>query len=310
MKILVTGASGFIGKNLLLALNEQWQVIATYWRAIHFPDFVSRNNLKMVVPLQVDLSSADDIDKISRIHQKFDCCVYLAASGDPAVSVNNPAFDLVSNTLTLVNLLEKIQFGTFIYFSSGAVYDGLAGPVSPEVIVKPRLPYAISHLTSEYYLSHFQARDQIRRFFIVRFFGAYGPYEPPRKIYSRLVKRFGCERNPQFTIHGDGKNKIDAMYIDDAIRAVSLLIESQNNSATFDLYSGQALTLTELVEKAAAIFQITPEITYTGSVPEYIEFYSTDRYFFKRYEFTPSIPPEEGLINLYSYLNKLGDKRV
>ena len=92
MKILVTGAAGFIGKNLLLALKEQRQVIATYWRAAHFPDFVSRNNLKMVVPLRVDLSSADDIDKIARIDQKFDCCVYLAANGDPAVSVDNPAF--------------------------------------------------------------------------------------------------------------------------------------------------------------------------------------------------------------------------
>jgi len=310
MNILVTGASGFIGKNLLLALNEQCQVIATYWRATDFPDFIMRNNLKMVMPLRVDLSTAEDVDKIAMIDQKFDCCVYLAANGDPAVSVKNPAFDLVSNTLTLVNLLEKIRVGTFIYFSSGAVYDGLAGPVSPEVTVKPRLPYAISHLASEYYLSHFQARDQIRRFFIVRFFGAYGPYEPARKIYSRLVKRFGCERNPQFTICGDGENKIDAMYIDDAIRALSLLIQSQDNSATFDLYSGQPITLTQLVEKAAAIFQITPAITYTGNVPEYIEFYSADRYFHQRCKFTPSIPLEDGLISLYDHLRKSGDDYV
>lgn len=307
MKILVTGASGFIGKNVLLAMPESWQVVATYWQATHFPDFVSRHQLKQVTPLRVDLSSAPEIDRLAEITREFDCCVYLAANGDPAVSVNKPAFDLVSNTLTLVNLLEKIRFGTFIYFSSGAVYDGLKGPVSPRIAVNPQLPYAISNLASESYLRHFHARDRIQRVFTVRFFGAYGPYEPPRKIYSKLVKRFGCERNPQFTIRGNGQNRIDAMYVDDAIRAIVLLIESQDSSATCDLYSGQALTLTQLVEQAARVFQIEAEITYEGTVPEYIEFYATDRYLLEHYGFTPSIPLREGLKRLYHFLQAQGE---
>ena len=304
MNLLVTGASGFIGKNFLLSVKKEWEVLATYWKSIHFPDFLAHQKLNHVVPLRVDLSAMDEIDKIAAIARDFDCCVYLAANGDPAVSVNRPAFDLVSNTLTLVNLLEKIRFGTVIYFSSGAVYDGLKGGVSPKVMVTPKLPYAISNLASESYLKHFQSTKQSQQVFVVRFFGAYGPYEPPRKIYSRLVKRFGFERNPQFTIRGDGQNRIDAMYIDDAIRAIWMLLERSEPSATFDLYSGQALTLTQLVIKAATLFHLEPEITYEGNVPEYIEFYSRDRYFFERYGFTPAVTLEEGLMRLYTYLQK------
>jgi nucleoside-diphosphate-sugar epimerase len=43
-----------------------------------------------------------------------------------------------------VTLLEHVRAGHVVYVSSGAVYDGLNGPVSPATAVAPRLPYAIS----------------------------------------------------------------------------------------------------------------------------------------------------------------------
>lgn len=302
MKILVTGGSGFIGKNFLHSVKPVWQVVATYWKSRQFIDFVKNNALRNVIPIQVDLSSSDEIDKIADLSQEFDCCVYLASNGDPAISVNMPAFDLVSNTLTLVNLVEKIRFDTFIYFSSGAVYDGLRGRVSPNVKIAPRLPYAISKMASEHYLKHFQSIGQIKRLFVLRFFGAYGPYEPPRKIYSRLVRQFAIAKNPRFTVRGNGQNLIDAMYVGDAVRAIQMLLDSEPINATLDLYSGNPLSVTELVKNAARIFDLEPEISYEGDVPEYIEFFSDDEYMKKRYGFSPSVPLESGLLRLLAYV--------
>ncbi len=307
MKILIAGASGFIGKNLLLSLNSDNEVLALYNRSSGFPDFLRDNSLDNVTPLQIDLSLQNDIDKITELSPAFDCCVYLAANGDPAVSVKRPAFDLISNSLTLVNLLEKMSFGKFIYFSSGAVYDGLKGAVSPETVVTPRLPYAISNLASENYVSFFHHYGCIADAVIVRFFGAYGPYEPARKIYSRLVRQFGIEKNPRFTIRGNGRNLIDAMYVGDTIRAIRLLIEGQNTNTTFDLNSGHPVTLTELVQKAARAFNLEAEISYEGIVPEYIEFYSDDQFMAEKLGFLPSINLETGLIRLCdSIKNSMG----
>ena len=52
---------------------------------------------------------------------------------------------------------------TWCIVSSGAVYDGLTGEVTPATPVSPRLPYAISKLASEQYLRFFAERRGTRR---------------------------------------------------------------------------------------------------------------------------------------------------
>ncbi len=228
----------------------------------------------------------------------------LAANSDPAVSVERPGFDLSANTLSVVNVLETFHLPKVIYFSSGAVYDGLSGPVDPESALAPTLPYAISKLASEHYLRYFQKTGRIGRLFNVRFFGAYGPFEPPRKIYGRLVRRFCVERDPRFTIRGDGRNLIDAMYVDDAVRAILALLNTAGEGGTFDCASGAPLAIRELVERAAAVFGIEPDISYTGSVPEYIGFYSRDDTMRKVYGFVPEISLEEGLQRFAAFIRE------
>jgi len=302
MRILVAGGSGFIGKNLLLTIPKDYDLVATYHNSPDFLDFLRRNSLNHITPVQIDLSSKDEVGKICKLAKTFDKCVYLVANGNPAVSVTKPAFDLVSNCLTLVNLLEEVCFEQFIYFSSGAVYDGLVGPVSPGVDVNPMLPYAISNLTSEKYLRYFQQDGRINELIVVRFFGAYGPYEPARKIYSRIVRQFGMEKNPRFALRGNGENLIDAMYVSDTVRAIQFLLNSRNINATLDFYFGNPLTLTQLVKNAADVFNLEAEISYEGSVPEYIKFFSSDQFMFKNYEFLPAVTLREGLLNLLDYL--------
>lgn len=309
MKILVIGASGFIGRNLLLDLPQTYRVTAQYFQSTNFPGFLQAWKLRHAEALQADLSGNDGIQRLASHSETFDCCVFLAANGDPAVSSARPAFDLVSNTVTLVKLLEKLRVEKFIYFSSGAIYDGLRGPVDPASAIAPRLPYAISKMASEQYVKHFQQHGKIGHAVVVRFFGAYGPYEPSRKIYSRLVRQFGILRDPRFTIRGDGRNLIDAMYIADAIRAIVMMIEGPQDNLTLDLFSGQPLSLTQLVQEAATAFGLQPEIRYEGHVPEYIEFYSTDRTQ-ESLGFSPRVDLRTGLRQLLKHLQEADAKEV
>jgi nucleoside-diphosphate-sugar epimerase len=303
MRILVTGASGFVGKNLLLALPQDWEIVAQYHRSTTFKEFLASARLTNALPLQADLATDAGAEQIAASSSTFNCCVFLAANGDPAVSAARPAFDLTSNALTLVRLLERVRFEKFIYFSSGAVYDGLSGSVTPSAVLEPHLPYAISKLASESYLKHFRRQGSVQHSVAVRFFGAYGPYEPPRKVYSRLVRQFGILRDPQFTIRGDGRNLIDAMHVSDAVRAILLLIERAEGEVTLDLYSGRPLSLTELVQQAADVFGLKADIRYEGHVPEYIQFHSVDRTQ-EAYGFTPNVDLQTGLIDLLAYLKE------
>jgi len=302
MKLLVTGASGFVGRNVLIGMPRDWQVVATYRRDASFPEFLRAKGLVHVRAVRVDLTDERAGDALGE--RSFDACVHLAANGDPARSVEATAEDLRANALSVVNVLARCTFGHFVFFSSGAVYDGLQGEVTPASAVRPALPYAISKWAAERYVEAARKHGRIRVASIVRFFGAYGPYEPERKIYGRLVRRFAFEREPRFTIRGDGRNLIDAMYVDDAVAAVRAILEKPGESATFDLASGHPLTLRDLVVEAARAFGLEAEIAFEGAVPEYIEFRSADRTMAARYGFAPRVSLAEGLRRFKEWMAK------
>jgi nucleoside-diphosphate-sugar epimerase len=190
MNVLLTGASGFIGRNALLASPRDWAITAVY-RNTSIDAFVRQHGLTHVTPVACDLSNAADVDRLVGA-RSFDLVLYLAANGDPAISATRPVWDLESNALAPLTLLERLNAGRFVFMSSGAVYDGLRGGVTPETSVAPRLPYAISKLAAENYIRFFaERRRSIASYANVRFFGAYGPYTVHTKRLARS-RHAGC----------------------------------------------------------------------------------------------------------------------
>ena len=121
--------------------------------------------------------------------------LYLAANGDPAASAERPRWDLESNTVAFVNTLEHCPAEHVVFLSSGAVYDGLRGDVTPATAVSPKLPYAISKLASEQYLHFFcERRGRVSSYVNVRFFGAYGPYEAGAEDHDQWLRALGARR--------------------------------------------------------------------------------------------------------------------
>lgn len=305
MKIVVPGASGFFGRNLLLQAPGDWDILAVYNRQVDFPEFVERRGLKNVTPLKLDLTDADATERSLDQLGPFDAAVFLAANGNPTLSLADPAGDLKSTVLTFLNFIQACQPRRLVYLSSGAVYDGLKGEVSPDSSINPALPYAISHLACEQYLKAFAGRGQPAEYVILRFFGAFGPYEPSRKIYTRLVNAFYFNKSADFTIRGDGQNLIDAMFVDDAVRGILKVLVSDVKNETVDFLSGQPMTIEELVNEAARVFgRTTVSISRQGATVEPIAFRASPSGMADLFDWRPKVNLEEGLKRLAAFLEE------
>jgi len=303
-KVIVTGASGFIGKNLILNLPEDWETVALYNRSVDFPDFVSSHAVENCIPAKCDLTDHQAvINTAKRVGKDFDICIYLAANGNPSLSVGNPKNDLQTNAIGLIYFIENFSIQRFIYMSSGAVYDGLQGDVSPETAVQPKLPYAISKLASEQYLRFFSDKECIDEYVILRFFGAYGPFEPSRKIYTRLVNAFFFEGKNSFTVRGDGQNYIDAMFVDDAIDCLLRVVQGNVKNKTFDFCMGFPITIDGLIRIAASTFgKLDIRIEHVGRTTEPIRFMAIQMILHQPFSFISVTGLPEGLLKLRDHL--------
>lgn len=300
MKILLTGALGFIGKNFLICRPKDWQIFAL--------DIVNDKNFEKSIKnchfFKLDLSDENQVKKLSKKMPNFDICLHLAANGNPVLSVPDPLWDMRSTTLTLINVCQHFKIKKLIYLSSGAVYDGNRGPISPKSDVNPSLPYAISHYCAEEYARFFKESGRIKEYVVIRFFGAYGPYEPPRKIYTKLVKDFAIKKKKEFTIRGNGLNLIDAMDVEDAILGFQKVILSPKANLTIDFCKGDHPTINQLVREAALVFNTKISIKHKGKVPEYNRFYASPKKFKEIFNFKPGISLSEGLQKLYKFYAK------
>jgi nucleoside-diphosphate-sugar epimerase len=305
MRVVVTGASGFIGRNVLLRAPRNWQLIALYNRTGDLEEFVAEHDLPQVRAIPCDLLSADDVKRVAReVNGRADAVLYLAANGDPAASAERPRWDLEANATALVNFLEHCSAEHFVFASSGAVYDGLQGSVSPATPVSPRLPYAISKLASEQYVRFFaERRGTLDSYINVRFFGAYGPYEAERKITSRWLKAMSSGQR-EFVIRGNGQNLIDFMYIDDAVDGYLALLTARGTSATVDFASGAPLTVNAVVQEMARTLGVNATIRHEGEVAEYIQFRTVDTAMRDRFGVKPSISFDDGLRRLKEFFHR------
>ena len=311
MRVIVTGASGFLGHNVLLRAPRTWDIVALYHRTPGLQQFIATHALSHVRAVRCDLTSAADVSALAAsIGGPADAVLYLAANGDPAASSERPRWDLESNTTALVTFLEHCQADHLVYTSSGAVYDGLQGPVTPDTPVSPRLPYAIAKLASEQYIRFFaERRRTVGSYVNVRFFGAYGPYEAERKITSRWLTAMAAGQR-DFVIRGDGRNLIDFMYVDDAVDGLLKLVEARGTSMTVDFASGTPVSIDDIVAAMARTLGIEIRVRHEGQVAEYIEFRSVDSTMRDRFGMHPSVPFEDGLARLSAFLEQQRQARV
>jgi UDP-glucose 4-epimerase len=222
-RALVTGGAGFIGSHVAdLFIDEGYDVEI-------IDDLSSGNRANLPEGAAFHEASVTSTDAARIIRDgNFDVVVHLAAQIDVRKSVADPVFDATTNIIGTLNILEAIrQSGrrTRIAFTStgGAIYGDYNTPPNVEIYPKdPESPYAISKLSSEYYLAYY-GRIHGLEHVALRFGNVYGPRQDPHGE-AGVVAIF-CNRileGKPLTIFGDGLQTRDYVYAGDVARAVYL----------------------------------------------------------------------------------------
>lgn len=233
MKILITGAAGFIGSFLSKKLLEttDYFIVGVDNLNDYYDVSLKESRLEMLKPfdkfkfIKGDISNKDFIDTLFKDEQ-FDIVVNLAAQAGVRYSINHPDVYISSNIIGFYNILEASRHNMIkhlIYASSSSVYGGNSKiPFSEDDKVdQPVSLYAASKKSNELLAYSYSKLYNIPTTGL-RFFTVYGPMGRPGMAYFSFTNKL--IKGEDIEIFNYGNCKRDFTYIDDIVNGVIKVI--------------------------------------------------------------------------------------
>ena len=113
MKILLAGASGFIGRNFIVKAPPDWDITSLYHSNKAFAQFA--NNFTNVSIKQCNLADHSHAKPtVSGLSEYYDVGLFIWGNSDIGLSCQEPLNDIRNNVMSLVNLITTVKFGKFI----------------------------------------------------------------------------------------------------------------------------------------------------------------------------------------------------
>lgn len=300
MVVLVTGSSGFVGRNIVNALKKE------------DIDFVASDITDSVFDKDVEYVKLNitNREEVLNVYRDYDInyVFHLAAHPLPA-SISEPTKNAIVNIIGSLNLMDASRdFGVkkFVFSSASSIVgEVMKNPVSEDHPCKPKTPYAVAKLSVEHYLRVYQELYGLN-YVIFRFFNVYGPYQYPSSnalipvVMDRIIKR------REVHIYGDGSTARDFIYVGDLANFYIETIKKRGiKNEAFNMGTGKLTTVKEIVELIAKVVGKKPKIVYRPKKPGEITNFSADVVKLKKFfGEVPKTTLEEGLKKTYEWFRR------
>ncbi|MDP1383241.1 NAD(P)-dependent oxidoreductase [Priestia megaterium] len=256
--ILVTGIGGFLGQHLSNYLYKKgFNIIGLGRINIKMPHAIKLYNLSLPNQKLTDILN----------EHKPDALIHCAGTSSVNNSVMHPYEDFKKNVEVCGFVLESIRNSSpkckFIYLSSAAVYGNPTSlPINENAICQPISPYGYHKLLCEMLVEEYSNLFNVDSA-VLRIFSAYGEGLRKQVIYD-LCRKLTSDTE-SIEVYGNGSESRDFIHTVDICRAVELVI-NKDIKGTFNLASGEEISISMLIEGLKEFLKSTKHIKYIGKV--------------------------------------------
>lgn len=246
MNALVVGGNGFIGSHLVDRLLSEGHTVHVFDRQ---PELYRKPLEGVIYHIQDFGNRSILVEALEHIDMVF----HLISTTVPKTSNDDPVFDVMSNVVESIFLLEqcaKSKVKKFVFVSSGGAVYGTPAvvPVSEESPLNPESSYGISKLTIEKYLElfhHLYGLDYV----IVRPSNPYGErqnYLGDQGVIAVFMGKIA--KNQAIDIWGDGNTIKDYIYISDLIDGIYKAAVNKTIHRIFNIGNGTGHSINDILK--------------------------------------------------------------
>jgi UDP-glucuronate 4-epimerase len=332
MKILITGAAGFIGYKMVKVLsdegaeivgldsiNDYYDVDLKYARLadtgiikeeVKDGILVQSHSLPGYRFVRMDLTDREGIDRLFRT-EGFTHVLNLAGQAGVRYSIENPYSYVQSNVVGFLNILEGCRhhgLPRLVYASSSSVYgmdphvpfketDRTDSPVSLYAATK-KSEEAMSYAYSKLY--HLQTVG-------LRFFTVYGPWGRPDMAPYKFMKAIDNDEEIQVFNHGDMLR--DFTYIDDITEGIRLVLHSEDKEEIpyriYNIGNSEPVKLLDFIHTIEEVTGRKAKMRMLGMQPgDVVRTYADTTLLQHDFGYKPSTTIADGIRNLYEWYKK------
>jgi len=313
-KILITGATGFIGSTLSELLVSKGYNVKAFDRYNINNHWGFLENSKYKNNIEVILGDIRDYDSVSNVMKGCECVIHLAALISIPYSYISPLAYIRTNIEGTYNVLEAAKNNNIkqiIITSTSEVYGkSQYTPMNENHPMIAQSPYASSKIAADQlslsYFSSFKLPIKI-----VRPFNTYGPRQSSRAIIPTIINQ--CLSNNKKIKIGNIKPTRDFTYVDDTCNAFLEILKNESFFGEIvNVGSNNEISVKEILNKILKILKVNKQIIIESNrkrpkTSEVYQLVCDNNKLLSTTKWRPKIKIEQGLTKTIKWFKKIND---